>query len=380
MPRTSKSIAHHDTIDAHDAIGDTTAPTTAVGSFDLEPADVRRPGALVGRRLVVSVPGAIAGAVLVCALAFGATLGTATPASSLHGADGSAADASGAGADAGAAVLGWDGYDGTLDDPEHPGGDSEPGSEGTDGPDASTIPSEAPEATTKPAAEPEPTDKPEPTKKPEPTDKPKPTETPSMGLTLAIKEGAVLIDWSTCEVDGADYYKVVRSSNATVKWPTGEGDELIAAIEVGGKTKAWDEHAPSGKRVWYRVFCVRHTDDGYKVLVATSAKSIETPEKPKPTPTPAPAELWIEAGVDGGAVVLHWEACDGDGFSHYRILRKADGEASVIAEVESQDTTTYVDDDVEPGVTYHYLVQAKGHAGDDWILLGTTGWVEVTVE
>ena len=67
-------------------------------------------------------------------------------------------------------------------------------------------------------------------------------------------------------------------------------------------------------------------------------------------------------------------------FSHYRILRKADGDATVIAEIESQDTTTFVDDDVEPGVTYRYLVQCKGHVGDDWFLLGTTEWVGVSVE
>lgn len=87
--------------------------------------------------------------------------------------------------------------------------------------------------------------------------------------------------------------------------------------------------------------------------------------------------MWLEAGVDGGAVVLHWEKCTRDGFSHYRILRKAAGEATAIAEVENASTTTYVDHNVEAGVEYHYLVQCKGHVGDTWPLLGTTGWAGV---
>jgi hypothetical protein len=87
--------------------------------------------------------------------------------------------------------------------------------------------------------------------------------------------------------------------------------------------------------------------------------------------------MWIEANVDGGAVVLHWEKCTRDGFSHYRILRKGDGDASVIAEVENAATTIYVDEAVESGVEYHYLVQCKGHVGETWPLLGTTGWAGV---
>ena len=31
-------------------------------------------------------------------------------------------------------------------------------------------------------------------------------------------------------------------------------------------------------------------------------------------------------------------------------------------------------------MTYRYLVQSKGHIGDDWVLLGTTEWVTVSVE
>jgi hypothetical protein len=184
-------------------------------------------------------------------------------------------------------------------------------------------------------------------------------------------------------VDGADAYKVVRSKDSTVTWPAGDGDELIAAVGMDGSLKAWDEHAPAGKKSYYRVFCVKHTDAGYKVLAKTAVGSIVAPEatpKPTPKPTPEVSAMWLETSVDEDAVVLTWEACGSDGFSHYRVVRKVDGEGSVIAEIEDAGTTTYRDAAVESGKTYHYLVQAKGHIGDDWVLLGTTEWVAVTID
>lgn len=331
-------------------------------------------------RLGMSVPGAIGGVLLMGAIAFGANLGLA----------GSEGDT-----DATPTFIAYDapdddteptkGPDAADDETETPYGDSEP----TKGPDAEptdAIPAEeepdkteTPEATDKPEATPKPT--PKPTEKPDAT--PKPTERPVMGLTLAIKEGAVFIDWSACEVDGGDYYKVVRSKDSKVTWPAGDDDAVVAVTEVGGATKAWDESAPASKTLWYRVFCVRATEDGYTVLSATGTKSIETPAgEPEPTKTPAPepTALWIESGVVEGAVVISWEACNAEGFSHYRILRKVDGEAALLAEVEDAGSTTFVDDSVEVGVTYHYLVQAKGNVEGDWILLGTTEWAAVTVE
>jgi hypothetical protein len=75
--------------------------------------------------------------------------------------------------------------------------------------------------------------------------------------------------------------------------------------------------------------------------------------------------------------VVHWEACGSDGFSHYRILRKTGGEATLLAEIEEAGTTTYVDTTVDSGVEAHYLVQAKGHIDGEWVLLGTTDWAGI---
>jgi len=90
--------------------------------------------------------------------------------------------------------------------------------------------------------------------------------------------------------------------------------------------------------------------------------------------------MWIGASASGGNATVTWQALGGESFSHYRILRKTDGDAQVIAEVEDASITSYDDDAVDVGQTYAYAVQAKGHIGDDWFLLGSTEWATVTVE
>lgn len=346
----------------------------ATTRFERTQVERTRPaaGGAITPRLGLSVPGAIGGVLLIGAIAFGASFGAAR---STTTDDGDAPSA--------AALVDTEPSSDAEDEDASATATPKP----TKAPGAVPTEKASPEATEKPAAEPEPTKKPEPkpTEKaaPKPTEKPepKPTEKPVLSLSLAVKEGAILIDFSACEVDGAEYYKIVRSTDSTVRWPAGDGDSVVAAIEVGAATKARDEHAKPGKKAWYRVFCVRHTDDGYRVLAASATKAIVAPAAeatPKPTPHPEPSAMWIEAGVDGATIVVSWEACGSEGFSHYRILRKVDGDATVIAEVGDASTTTYVDSDVEPGVTYRYLVQAKGHIGDDWFLLGTTEWTTVT--
>ena len=212
---------------------------------------------------------------------------------------------------------------------------------------------------------------------PKPTEKPLVATPPALGLTLAVKEGVIYIDFTECKVDGADYYKVVRSSDSTVKWPAGEGDTLVAAIEMGDKTAAWDKSAPAGKKAWYRVFCVRHTEDGYKVLNSSPVRSITAPAE---NPAPEPKAMWIEVTTEGGHVVVKWEGCGGELFSHYRLLRKTGESTTVVAEVENAGTTTWVDESVEVGGTYKYLVQSKGVIEGSYVLLGSTDWAAVTVE
>lgn len=370
---------------------DETGPTTFE---ETRPASVRGSGGRTARRFGLSVPGAIGGVLLIGAIAFGANGGFASPAREsgpeitepTHPMT-AETDQRPGGADAD-----------EQPDGDAPTGDVAPG--GQDGEHPTTEPTKEPRETEhptpKPTEEPRETDQPhetehptpKPTEKPHETEKPtpKPTEKPVLEIALGHGDAGIVIEWSRCEVDGAEAYKVVRSSDERATWPLGDGDTLVGVVGMDGKTRLVDDGAPDGT-AWYRVFCVRHTGDGYQVLAASTAKGIEsteaTPkptEKPTPKPTPSPEALWIEIGADGGAIVLHWEACDSDVFSHYRILRKTDGEASLLTEVGERDATTYVDDTVEPGVTYRYLVQAKGHVGDDWILLGATDWAAGSVD
>ncbi len=361
------------------------APASDERTFDeAEPADAApaptavertgpRPAARGGHAVArwrVAVPTAMAGVLIVGALAFGANGGFAgrkndqdPPASAVKAVAPDATKKPKPTSDAKPAQV-----EQATDKPEPT---EKAKSEATEKP--------KPKATEKP--KPKETAKPKPKATPKPT--PKPDAVAKLEIALAAKEGGVLVKWSACAVDGADYYKVVRSSDDTVKWPTGDGDELIAAVGIGDGQKAWDGHAPAGKKAWYRVFCVKHTDDGYRVLAASTTAKIVAPEAtPKPTEKPKPevASMWIEASVDGAAVVLTWEACGSDGFSHYRVIRKVDGDGSVIAEIGDASTTTYREEAVEPGVSYHYLVQAKGKLDGSWVLLGSTEWASVTVD
>ena len=93
-----------------------------------------------------------------------------------------------------------------------------------------------------------------------PKPEPKPTSKPVLGIELGLKEHVVIVEWSGCGVDGADYYKVVRSYDDHITWPAGDNDAGIAAVEIGGERRAWDKEAKGGKVAYYRVFCVNKTE------------------------------------------------------------------------------------------------------------------------
>lgn len=346
-----------------------------------------RPGRSLGR----SLPGAVAGTLLVVALAFGAALGPggALGPASDRGQSGDTAveDGSSGGGHEGSLGGGdadkGDGYQGNTD-----GGNDE--YEWAGGPDATDKPDESggePDPTNKPDAEP--TEKPQAT--PKPTERPDPTNPPSdaIALGLAIKESHPFMDWGSCEGLDFDYYKVVRSKDSTASWPTGEGDEMIAAVERGGTRKAYDTYVPHGVRVWYRVFCVRKGEDGYKVVNASATKGIEVPDEPVPPTPPDPITLELGATIgDGGKVLLDWSACSVDGFAFYKVLRSTttndpsylpwhDG-TEVVGVVSEADATQLQVPGPDAGTAW-YRVQCIGYVGDQKVLLGESAVVAVTV-
>lgn len=333
-----------------------------------------------GGSLTRSIPCAVIGTLLVVGLAFGAAL---APTASRDGST-AANDTSAAGH--GGDYGGQDGGDG--DKGEGDGEATDPTDKpGVGEPDATEKPGDA-DATEKPA-EPDPTKKPaEPDPTAKPTAKPDPTTKPvePIALGLVIKEFHPFLEWGSCEGLDFDYYKVVRSMDSTASWPPADGDEMIAAVERGGARKAYDKNAPHGDKTWYRVFCVRKTEAGYKVVNSSSTKGIEVPEEPTP---PDPISLGIDWSVNGeGKVVLTWHACEVDGFAFYKVVKSTSNDnpsylpwtdgTEVIGVVENMFATGWQDWAPDAGHTAYYRVQCIGYVGGAKVLLGETAVVTVT--
>ncbi len=382
------------------AIAPAAADTAGADAELLDDQTVAIAGGRRGFGLGRSIPGAIVGSLLVVGLAFGA----AGPGGILGSKDGNTKDGATA-AQGDATALGDTagnggeygddkdgGYDGDTDgskdvDYDDPDGDGGGDTDETAKPDAGEGDD--------PAKEPEPDQtkepRPEETKKPaEDSDpKPDPDEEPSgpIAVELGIEDGHPVISWASCEGLDFDYYKVVRSTDSTVSWPAGSGDELVAAVERGGYRKAWDKSAAHGDKVWYRVFCVRKTEAGYKVVNASATKGIEVPEE---APPPDPISLGLEADVDDeGKVVLTWSVCEVDGFAFYKVVRSdwndnpsylpwTEG-SEVIGVVSGMYDTEWHDGAPESGETAWYRVQCIGYEGDQKVLLGESAVTAVTM-
>ena len=359
------------------------------------------------RPLGRSLAGAVVGTVLVVGLAFGAALGPGgalgptsdkTPAGDTAAANGNTAAGNGGkdGQDGGNAGDGWD-HDGKGDgDWSSPESTTKPNDGGgvdpTDKPDSDVDPTDkpdeqVPDPTKKP--EPAPDRTPKPTEKPDP--KPDPTREPDgpIALELGIVEDHPKVAWGSCDGLDFDYYKVVRSKDSTVSFPAGDKDSVIAAVGPDGYRKAYDKDAPHGVKVWYRVFCVRKGEDGYKVVNASATKGIEVPEEPAPPPTPDPIDLSLDFTVSGeGKVVLSWSACDVDGFAFYKVVRSTWNDdpsyfpwtegTDVIGVVEGLRETEWHDGAPDAGHAAYYRVQCLGYVGDHKVLLGESNVVTVT--
>lgn len=222
------------------------------------------------------------------------------------------------------------------------------------------------------------------------TTKPAPTEPPvTDGATLAIEigivEGHPKIAWGECPVD-FDYYKVVRSTDSTVTWPAGSNDKVVGVVGPDGHRKVYDGDAPAGKKLWYRVFCVRSSGEGYVVVGKSATKSVVTPTA-EPKPEPYVMGFTVAQTEDG--VVLEWEACTSDGFAFYKVVRSMtntkpnyplnDG-TEVIAVFEDHTKTRFVDTNVEPGQTWYYRVVSVGYWSGQKVTLGYTPVGSLTVQ
>ena len=328
-------------------------------------------GSASGRgRGLLSVPGAVAGALLVTALAFGA--GGFVPA---------ADDASQSPKPATAADPA-----GATDAPAQPGGllGSKGDSDGKptgkppidDGADKETSTS-AP--VVKPSAEPI----------EKPSEKPAPTSAPveRMNLVLSVSDGRVVVDWTACPVDGFAYYKVVRSTDGKVTWPEGDGDTLIAALDDQGTTLAKDAKAPVGKQLWYKVFGV--VEDGGK-LVVRCASTLESIAIPAPEETTKPdagtGAMTLAASIKDGHPYLKWSACTNDAFAYYKVVWSKDGTVTwpagdndvVAGAIGERDATAFWDKAAPGGKTLTYRVFCVTKSDGAYKVLAATPAKSVT--
>jgi hypothetical protein len=172
------------------------------------------------------------------------------------------------------------------------------------------------------------------------TEAPVITEAPApepLTLTASASVGKVTLTWTKYTGDDFCYYKVVRSTDAAVSWPLGDGDTLVAAIgDV--ETLSFVDAAPAGKTYSYEVFAVKSAEDGYAVIVGSNVVTIAVP-----APTPAPTRncnmtlsatlLAPTAGggvqpavvASGYRVKLTWTKYRCDHFQYYGIVYNTTG-------------------------------------------------------
>ena len=214
---------------------------------------------------------------------------------------------------------------------------------------------------------------------PKPTEKPEAAPTAKPVLSLSLGQGGRDRHrvGRPASVDGADVLqgRALDRLDACAGRPA-TATSSIAAVEIGGATKAWDEHAlRRARRPGYRVFCVRHSEDGYKVLAGDPGRSRSSPRRPEPTPKPTPSRNRPRCGSRpaptrrpsscslGSLWQRRLQPLPGPPQDRRRRLRSSPRSAT-------PGRRPTVDDGGRTGGTYHYLVQAKGHVGDDWVLLG----------
>jgi len=337
-------------------------------------------------RLTAAVPGALTAVLLVGAVAFGATsLRPASP--TAETAEAAEPPAAAAGADETKHRLD---HDSRQADPKPTAAPAKPKATATAKP--TEKPKPTPDEDTKQVAQqPVATAKPKPAPaQPKPTAKPKPAPAPAAPVALAlegwVKDTKVKLAWKPFGGDGFEYYKVVRSTDATVTWPAGSGDTVIGVI---GDPKApwWADKPACGTASSYRVFAVRSGSGGYVTLGASNVVTLTAPCAPDATPhVPKPITLAAEVRA-GEGIKLAWGACAVDGFAAYKVVRsKTNGDpryplndgTELIAAIGDAGQLHLLDAAVGPGETWTYRVLAIGDVGHGLVVLCESAAVSAT--
>ncbi len=215
-----------------------------------------------------------------------------------------------------------------------------------------------------------PAEQPKPTEKAKPKPKPAPAAS-ALALEGWLKDGKVKLGWTPFGGDGFEYYKVVRSTDATVTWPAGSGDEVIGVI--GEAKSSWlAHHAPCGTAFSYAVFAVRQGGGGYQVLAVSNVVTLKAECQPQATPKETgPMGLDVQA-KPGTGIKLGWTKFHGEAFAAYQVVRSqtnadprfpANDGTEVLATIGDRYQTYFLDAAVAAGETWFYRIVAVNGAG-----------------
>ena len=285
------------------------AATDVLGGVELlEDRMLHIAGGSTSRRLGVSVPGAIAGVLLIAALAFGAGFEpTFEPSGTGHDGADAAGDKVADNAD-GEVVLNHEGNSSYVA-PDAGKDDVIPVDAAGDKPDSGTG-AEGTGDAPKPDA---------------PADHP--AQPTTMELGLGLDGFAVVVEWTACDFDGFRFYKVVRSTNEAVSWPLGEGDVLVGVFDHVSQTRMVDGSAAHGAAYFYRVLAVRSVEGEYIVACHSDVRPITTkadPAPPPPPPAPKPTGFGLEVWIAEGKPVMEWGSCGAVAFDKIKVVRSLD--------------------------------------------------------
>jgi len=221
----------------------------------------------------------------------------------------------------------------------------------------------------------------------EPIPQPAPPAPVTANLSLAANAaehpGKVVLSWNAFTGEGFEYYKLVRTTDGDATWPASGSDELIAAI--GNPAETWaKDRPPCGTTVSYRVFAVRHGEQGYQVLAPSNQVSAVAQ---CPPPPPATVGIGLEASVVEGKVHLSWGACASEHVNAFKIVRSQanaepmypENEGTQLIAAVDPSQTTFVDASVASGQTWFYRVLARADNGGGTYIACQSNAVSVTI-
>ncbi|HJP70788.1 MAG TPA: hypothetical protein VJ975_03645 [Candidatus Limnocylindria bacterium] len=340
--------------------------------------------------LATAVPGALGAALLIGAVAFGA--------SSLRSAANHAANQAGQQPAASAAVMHEVAFganvanerrDAFKPDPKpHPAKGGAPATETkTDPPKDEPVKTDAPKPAEQPKTEPTAKPKPVETTKPVPTQKPAPAQG-VLALQGWPKDSRAKLSWTAFGGEGFEYYKVVRSGDTMITWPT-TADDVLAGVISDRNSPFFADKPPCGTPWSYAVFAVRHGESGYVVLAVSNVVTVTTTCAPAPEPIVVkPIALSVNV-LPGQGIQLSWEGCWSDKFVAYKVVRSSwnpdprfplnDG-AELIGVIGDPNQTGFVDTSVAAGQTWTYRVLAVTNGDGGYVPICETAAMAATAQ